>query len=46
MAAINVFSAENRNGRIDVSSAVGSTATAMYIYDLDTGLAADTTQAN
>jgi uncharacterized cupin superfamily protein len=33
LAKINVFSAENR-GRINVSRAVGSETTAMYIYDL------------
>ena len=37
MAPINVFTAENREGRIDVSRAVGSQATAMYIYDLAPG---------
>ena len=37
MAAINIFSAENVEGRIDVARAVGSTATAMYIYDLSPG---------
>jgi uncharacterized cupin superfamily protein len=37
MAPINVFTAENREGRIDVSCAVGSEATAMYIYDLAPG---------
>jgi uncharacterized cupin superfamily protein len=36
MAKINVFSAENP-GRIDVSRAVGSEVTAMYIYDLTPG---------
>jgi uncharacterized cupin superfamily protein len=36
MAKINVFTAENP-GRIDVSRAVGSEATAMYIYDLSPG---------
>jgi uncharacterized cupin superfamily protein len=36
MAKINVFSAENP-GRIDVSRAVGSEVTAMYIYDLAPG---------
>jgi len=30
---INIFSAENE-GRIDISRALGSTETAMYIYDL------------
>ena len=37
MAPVNVFTAENREGRIDVSSAVGSKATAMFIYDLAPG---------
>ena len=37
MATINVFTAENREGRIDVSSAVGSDAIAMYVYDLAPG---------
>ncbi len=37
MAAINIFGAENLEGRIDVARAVGSTATAMYIYDLSPG---------
>jgi uncharacterized cupin superfamily protein len=37
MAAVNVVTAENREGRIDVGQAVGSTATAMYIYDLAPG---------
>jgi uncharacterized cupin superfamily protein len=37
MAPVNVFTAENRDGRIDVSRAVGSEATAMYIYDLAPG---------
>lgn len=36
LAKINVFSAENP-GRIDVSRALGSDATAMYIYDLTRG---------
>jgi uncharacterized cupin superfamily protein len=36
MAKINVLSAENP-GRIDVSKAVGSEATAMYVYDLVPG---------
>ena len=36
MAKINVLSAENP-GRIDVGLAVGSEATAMYIYDLVPG---------
>ena len=37
MAPVNVFTAENREGRIDVSRAVGSEATATYIYDLAPG---------
>jgi uncharacterized cupin superfamily protein len=34
MAAINIFSAENLEGRIDVARLVDSADTAMYIYDL------------
>jgi uncharacterized cupin superfamily protein len=37
MASVNVFTAENREGRIDVGRAVGSQATAMYVYDLEPG---------
>ena len=37
MAQINLFTAENRDGRIDVSRAVGSEATSMFIYDLAPG---------
>ena len=37
MDAINIFSAENPEGRIDVARAVGSTATAMFVYDLEPG---------
>ena len=37
MASVNVFTAENLEGRIDVSRAVGSAATLMYIYDLAPG---------
>ena len=37
MEAINIFSAENREGRIDVASALGSAATAMFVYDLAPG---------
>jgi uncharacterized cupin superfamily protein len=37
MKAINIFSAENPGGRIDVARAVGSTATAMFVYDLAPG---------
>ena len=36
-SSINIFSAENLEGRIDVSRAVGAAATAMFIYDLDPG---------
>ena len=36
-APLNVFSAENREGRIDVARAAGSTATAMFVYDLAPG---------
>jgi uncharacterized cupin superfamily protein len=35
--AINIFSAENTEGRIDVARALGSTETAMYLYDLAPG---------
>jgi uncharacterized cupin superfamily protein len=34
---VNIFTAENREGRIDISRAVGSEATAMFIYDLVPG---------
>jgi uncharacterized cupin superfamily protein len=37
MDAINIFSAENPDGRIDVARAAGSTATVMFVYDLDPG---------
>ena len=37
MDAINIFSAENPEGRVDVARAVGSMATAMFIYDLEPG---------
>src|SRR5437763_3651680 len=37
MNTINIFSAENPDGRIDVAAAVGSTATVMFVYDLDPG---------
>jgi uncharacterized cupin superfamily protein len=36
-ASINIFSAENLEGRIDVARTLGSAATAMYIYDLSPG---------
>jgi uncharacterized cupin superfamily protein len=35
--AIDVFAAENLEGRIDVAQALGSAATAMFIYDLAPG---------
>jgi uncharacterized cupin superfamily protein len=34
---INIFSAENTGGRIDVARAAGSTATLMFIYDVEPG---------
>src|SRR3954467_15727191 len=37
--AVNVISAENPAGRIDVARALGSTGTAMYVYDLAPGQA-------
>jgi uncharacterized cupin superfamily protein len=37
MDPVNIFTAENREGRIDVSRAAGSEATAMFIYDLSPG---------
>jgi len=37
MAAVNIFSAENLEGRIDVARAFGSKATQMFIYDLEPG---------
>ena len=37
MAALNIFGAENLEGRIDVARVLGSAATAMYIYDLSPG---------
>ena len=37
MEAINIVSAENVEGRIDVARALGSTATLMFIYDLAPG---------
>jgi uncharacterized cupin superfamily protein len=35
--AINIFSAENPEGRIDLARAAGSAETAMYVYDLEPG---------
>jgi uncharacterized cupin superfamily protein len=37
MEAVNIFDAENLEGRIDVARRVGSAATAMFIYDLAPG---------
>ena len=37
MDAINIFRAENPEGRVDVARGVGSAATAMFIYDLAPG---------
>ncbi len=37
MAAINVFTAPNPDGRIDVAQALGSARTAMFVYDVDPG---------
>jgi uncharacterized cupin superfamily protein len=37
MTVLNISTAENRDGRIDVARALGSTETAMYVYDLAPG---------
>ena len=37
MGAINIFSVENPEGRVDVARAVGSATTAMYVYDVAPG---------
>jgi uncharacterized cupin superfamily protein len=37
MSRINLFSAENVEGRVDVARAVGSADTLMFIYDLEPG---------
>ncbi len=37
MESINIGSAENLEGRIDVARALGSTTTLMFIYDLASG---------
>jgi uncharacterized cupin superfamily protein len=37
METLNIFNAENLEGRVDVARAVGSTATLMFIYDLAPG---------
>jgi uncharacterized cupin superfamily protein len=38
--AVNIFSAENLEGRIDVARLMGSASTLMYIYDLAPGAGA------
>jgi uncharacterized cupin superfamily protein len=37
MDAVDIFGVENPDGRLDVAGAVGSTATAMFVYDLEPG---------
>jgi uncharacterized cupin superfamily protein len=37
METLNLFSAENREGRIDVANALGSTDLLMFVYDLEPG---------
>ena len=37
METVNIFSAENREGRVNVARAVESTATLMFIYDVAPG---------
>jgi uncharacterized cupin superfamily protein len=37
MTSVNLFHAENLEGRIDVARALGSSAMAMYVYDLEPG---------
>ena len=37
MDMVNIFSAENAEGRVDVACAVGSSTTSMFIYDLAPG---------
>jgi len=37
MDTVNIFSAENAEGRVNVARAVGSSATSMFIYDLAPG---------
>jgi uncharacterized cupin superfamily protein len=38
MATVNVFRVDNPDARVDVGRAVGSMATAMFIYDLAPGM--------
>jgi hypothetical protein len=40
VAGINILSADNPEGRIDVAAALGSTGTAMYVNDLSPGQSA------
>ena len=37
MDTVNIFNAENAEGRVDVARAVGSSTTSMFIYDLAPG---------
>lgn len=37
MTVLNISSADNRDGRIDVAGMLGSTETAIYVYDLAPG---------
>jgi uncharacterized cupin superfamily protein len=37
VAEINIFTAENLEGRIDMADALGSAGTTMYLYDLSPG---------
>jgi uncharacterized cupin superfamily protein len=37
MAAINLFTAQNPDGRIDVARELGSSALAMFVYDVQPG---------
>lgn len=37
MQAVNVISADNPDGRIDVARALGSASTLMFVYDLEPG---------
>jgi len=37
MAAVNIFTAQSPNGRVDLGQELGSSATAMFIYDVQPG---------
>ncbi len=37
MESVNIFRAENREGRVDVGEALGSSDTLMFIYDVGPG---------